>query len=48
MQNGIQKFKQDFVFFEKSGILSEKLKTEELQLPQSLIIFAENLHMFPT
>ena len=49
MQNPSQKFRQSSIVFEKPGILPGKLKTfNELQLPQTLIIFVEILHAFPT
>ena len=48
MQNPIQNFRQSSIVFEKPGILSENLKTDQLQLPHSSIFFAETLHMFPT
>ena len=48
MQNSIHKFRQSFIISDKPGYLSEKLKTfDELQLPQSLIFFAEILNTFP-
>ena len=40
-QNSIPKFRQ-------SSVISEKPGFDELQLPQSLIFFAEILHTFPT
>ena len=46
MQNPIQKFRQSSIVFEKTGILSEKLK--KYQLPQSSIILAKPSHTFPT
>ena len=49
MQNPTQEFRQSSIVFEKPGILSGKMKTlNELQLPQSWIIFAKILHIFPT
>ena len=48
MQNPIPKFRKSSLIPEKPGYLSEKMKTDELQLPQSLISFAEILHIFPT
>ena len=48
MQNPIQKFRQTSVF-EKSDILNEKIENfDELQLPETLIIFVEIWHTFPT
>ena len=43
MQNPIQKFRQSSIVFEKPGII-----LSELQLSQTLIIFVEILHTFPT
>ena len=40
--------RQSSIIFEKPDYLSEKLKTDELQLPRSLIFYAEVLHTFPT
>ena len=40
--------RQSSIIFEKPDYLSKKLKTDELQLPQSLIFYAEVLHTFPT
>ena len=40
--------RQSSIISEKPDYLSEKLKTDELQLPQSLIFYAEVLHTFPT
>ena len=47
MQNLIQKFRQISIVFEKPGILSENLKTDELQLAHSSIFFAETSRTFP-
>ena len=48
MQNLIPKLRQTFIISKKPGFLSEKLKTDKLQLPQILIFFAETLHNFST
>ena len=51
MQNSILKFRQSSIISKKPGYLSENWKIENfdvLQLPQSLIFFAEILHMFRT
>ena len=48
MQNQTPKLRQASIISRKPDFLSEKLKTDELQLPQSLIFFAEILHTFST
>ena len=46
MQNPTPKLRQTSIISKKPGFLSKKLKTDELQLPQSLIFFTEILHTF--
>ena len=49
MQNPIPKLRQNSIISKKPGSLSEKFKNfDELQLPQTLILFAKILHTFPT
>ena len=49
MQNAIPKCRQSSIISKKPGYLSEKIENlDELQLPKSLIFFAETLRMFPT
>ena len=49
MQNPIQKFRQSSIVFQKPGILPEKLKIlASSNYHQTLIIFVEILHTFPT
>ena len=49
MQNPIQKFRQSSIVFQKPGILPEKLKVlTSSNYLQTLIIFVETLHTFPT
>ena len=48
MQNAIPKCRQSSIISKKPGYLSEKIENlDELQLPKSLIFFAETLRMFP-
>ena len=48
MQNPIQKFRQSSIVFEKSGFLSEKLKTlTSSNYHRVLMFFAETSHTFP-
>ena len=49
MQNPIQKFRQSSIVFQKPAILPEKLKVlTSSNYLQTLIIFVETLHTFPT
>ena len=49
MQNAIPKCRQSSIISKKPGYLSEIIENlDELQLPKSLIFFAETLRMFPT
>ena len=48
MQNTVQKYRQSSIVFVKPSILSENLKTDELQLSCSSIFFAETSHTFST
>ena len=48
MQKPTQKFRQNYVVFEKPGIMSGKLQTLASLKYHSLIIFVEYLHNFPT
>ena len=49
MQNPRQKFRQSSIVFQKPGILPEKLKVlTSSNYLQTLIIFVETLHTFPT
>ena len=48
MQNTVQKFRQSSIVFEKPGILSENLETDELQLPYRSIFFVETSHTVST
>ena len=49
MQNPIPKLRQTSIIFEKPGFFSEKIVNfDELQLPWSLLFFAEILQTFST
>ena len=49
MQNSIPKLKQASIISKKPGYSVGKIENfDELPLPQSLIFFAEILHMFST
>ena len=49
MQNPISKLGQRYIISKKSGFFVWKIENfDELQLPQSLVFFAEILHTFST
>ena len=49
MQNPIPKLSQRSIIFKKQGVFVRKIENfDKLQLPQSLINFAEILHTFST
>ena len=49
MQNPLLKFRQSSIIFRENRLFARKIENfDELQLPKSLIFFAEILHTFPT